>query len=47
MRIHEVKPKETLYGISRQYNVTIEQIKQYNGLIDDNLSIGQMLVISK
>lgn len=47
MTIHEVKPKQTLYSISRQYNVTIEQIKQLNALAGDDLAIGQLLVISK
>lgn len=47
MTIHEVKPKQTLYSISRQYNVTIEQIKQLNGLVGDDLAIGQLLVITK
>lgn len=31
---HKVKKKETLYGLARKYNVTIEQIKEYNPLID-------------
>jgi LysM repeat protein len=47
MVIHEVKASDTLYAISRQYNVTIAQLKQLNGLLDDNLSIGQLLVITK
>jgi LysM repeat protein len=47
MVIHEVKASDTLYAISRQYNVTIAQLKQLNGLFDDNLSIGQLLVITK
>lgn len=47
MVIHEVKATQTLYSISRQYNVTIDQIKQFNGLVGDELSIGQLLVISK
>lgn len=28
--IHKVKSKETLYGIAKMYNVTIEDIKRYN-----------------
>lgn len=32
--IHKVKKKETLYGLSRQYNVTLDQIKQYNPLVE-------------
>ncbi|MGJ1418697.1 glucosaminidase domain-containing protein [Sphingobacterium spiritivorum] len=47
MRIHEVKAKETLYALSKMYNVSIEQIKQLNGLTADDVSIGQLLVISK
>lgn len=47
MVIHEVKPAQTLYSISRQYNVTVDQIKQLNNLSDDTLSIGQLLVITK
>ena len=31
---HKVKKKETLYGLSRQYKVTIEQIKIFNPLIE-------------
>jgi len=47
MIIHEVKASETLYGISRQYQISIDQIKQLNGLASDDLSVGQLLVISK
>ena len=31
---HKVKKKETLFGLSEKYNVTIEQIKQFNPMID-------------
>lgn len=47
MRIHEVKPQDTLYSLSKHYNVSVEQIKELNGLTDDTLSLGQLLVISK
>ena len=47
MIIHEVKAGNTLYSISRQYNVTVDQIKQLNNLNSDNLSLGQLLVITK
>lgn len=47
MIIHEVKSGNTLYSISKQYNVTVDQIKQLNNLPSENLSIGQLLVISK
>lgn len=47
MIIHEVKSGNTLYSISKQYNVSVDQIKQLNNLLCENLSIGQLLVISK
>ena len=31
---HKVKKKETLYGLARKYSVSIEQIKEFNPLID-------------
>ncbi|GHE29582.1 glucosaminidase domain-containing protein [Sphingobacterium griseoflavum] len=47
MVIHEVKATDTLFSISKRYNVSVEQLKQLNGLESDNLSIGQLLVITK
>ncbi|MNT92259.1 putative sporulation-specific glycosylase YdhD [compost metagenome] len=47
MRIHEVQGKDTLYSLSKLYGISVDQIKALNGLTDTNLSIGQLLVISK
>lgn len=47
MVIYEVKETDTLYRISQQHGVSVEQIKQLNGLSSDLLSVGQLLVISK
>lgn len=44
--IHEVKPKEGLYSIARMYNVSVDEIKVLNNLRDENLRIGQQLIIS-
>ncbi|MES2812105.1 MAG: LysM peptidoglycan-binding domain-containing protein [Bacteroidota bacterium] len=39
--VHEVLPKETLYGISKKYNVSIEKIKEANSFIEtEGLKIG-------
>ncbi len=46
-KVHVVQPTETLYGISRTYGVTIEQIKEWNDLIGNEISIGQELVVAK
>lgn len=46
MIIHVVKPGESLYSISRLYNVPLDKIASYNELKDPNrLVIGQTLVI--
>ncbi len=44
-RLHEVKPGETKYGISRQYNITIEQLERFNPEIKDGLRSGSTLLI--
>ena len=46
-RIHEVQPKEGLYAISKQYNVSVAEIKELNGLTAEDLKVGQQLIISK
>ena len=45
--VHKVAPKETLYSISRTYQVTTDEIKQWNNLTDNSLRIGQELTIKK
>ncbi|WP_421753098.1 LysM peptidoglycan-binding domain-containing protein [Croceimicrobium sp.] len=45
-RIHEVQAKETLYGIARQYNFTIDDLIFFNpDLKDQDLKVGMKLVI--
>jgi LysM repeat protein len=45
--VHTVEAKETMFSISRKYGVTTDEIKQWNNLSDNTLSIGQSLVIKK
>ncbi len=45
--VHEVAAKETMYAVSRKYNVSVEDIRKWNNLADNNLSIGQQLIIRK
>ncbi|WPR70412.1 LysM peptidoglycan-binding domain-containing protein [Flavobacterium sp. NG2] len=43
---HEVMPKETIYGIQKQYGITEEALKKANPFLEtDGLQIGQVLVI--
>lgn len=45
--IHVVKKGDTLYEIAKRYGTTINQIKLWNNRDDENLSIGQKLVLMK
>jgi LysM repeat protein len=42
---HNVAPKETLFSISRKYNVTIDELKKENPEIASGLKIGQVITI--
>lgn len=44
---HVVAAKETMFSISKAYNVSVDEIRQWNSLTDNSLSIGQELVIKK
>ena len=43
--VHTVASAETLYSISRKYNVAMADIKRWNNLDDVSLNIGQKLII--
>ena len=43
--IHKVGPGETLYGISKKYNVTVFQISEVNEIGSKGISPGQSLTI--
>ncbi|WP_298115100.1 peptidoglycan endopeptidase [Flavobacterium sp.] len=45
--VHKVLPKETLYGISRQTGVSIEEITRLNPSVANGLKIDQFLIIKK
>ncbi|HNT73848.1 MAG TPA: LysM peptidoglycan-binding domain-containing protein [Anaerolineae bacterium] len=44
-RIHTVQSGETLYRLSKTYNVTVDAIKQRNNLPNENIQVGQQLII--
>lgn len=46
MRIHEVKNGDTLYAIAQKYNISVQEIVDQNGLTDQRITVGQLLVIS-
>lgn len=44
--IHTVAAGETLFGIAKKYNMSVEQIRELNGLPDFSIQIGQELIIN-
>jgi cell wall-associated NlpC family hydrolase len=45
--VHKVLPKETLYRISKQYNVSVEELQKLNPGIENGLPVDYVLVIKK
>ncbi|WMJ72942.1 LysM peptidoglycan-binding domain-containing protein [Cytophagaceae bacterium ABcell3] len=43
--IHKVEPKETLFALSRRYNVSVDEIKKENPEVASGLQIGQLVSI--
>lgn len=43
---HEVRPGETMFSISRQYEVSVDDLRKWNNLDGNDLRIGQLLVVS-
>ncbi|WP_238395774.1 septal ring lytic transglycosylase RlpA family protein [Pontibacter pudoricolor] len=46
-KIHVVEAKQTLYSISRMHGVSVESIKTWNNLADNNIEIGTGLIVGK
>lgn len=46
-RLHTVQSSETLFSISREYNIKVEDLKQWNDLNDNAISVGQKLIIGE
>lgn len=43
---YTVKAGDTLYGIANEYNLTVDELKSMNNLTNNNLSVGQKLLVS-
>jgi LysM repeat protein len=44
---HTVTAKETMYSIARQYGITVQQLKDWNNLQGNEISIGQVLFVAQ
>jgi flagellum-specific peptidoglycan hydrolase FlgJ len=43
--VHQVVKGDTLYSLSKKYNTTVDNLKLLNNLTNNELSIGQILII--
>ena len=43
--LYEVQQGETLYAISKKFNISVDDLKRKNNLTDNTLSIGQRLIV--
>ncbi|WP_317163594.1 glucosaminidase domain-containing protein [Mucilaginibacter aquatilis] len=47
VKVHTVSTGDTLYNISKRYGLTVEELKALNNMNDNNIKIGQQLIIAK
>lgn len=45
--LHKVGAGETLFSISKKYNVPVDSLKQWNKLLGNDLSVGQALIVKE
>jgi flagellum-specific peptidoglycan hydrolase FlgJ len=45
--LYTVQPKDTMYSLSKKFNISVDELKSINNLTENGLSIGQNLKISK
>ncbi|MCI0750671.1 MAG: LysM peptidoglycan-binding domain-containing protein [Flammeovirgaceae bacterium] len=43
--LHKVSEKETLFSISRHYGISVDDLKRWNNLKENSLSVGQELIV--
>jgi hypothetical protein len=46
-KLYMVKQGDTLYNISKRFGLTLDELKGLNNMADNNIKIGQKLVVSK
>ena len=47
LKYHAVEAGEVLFSLSRKFNVSVTQLKDWNHLESDNLVVGQQLIVGK
>ncbi len=47
LKIYEVKAGDTLFSISKRFGLSVNDLKAINNIYNDNVNLGQLLVVSK
>lgn len=42
---HKVIPGDTMYSLSKRYNLSVNELQKINGMVNNNLQVGQVLII--
>ena len=45
IRTYTITKGDTLYAISKKFNITVDSLKEYNGLTSNDISVGQVLYL--
>ncbi|MES2810143.1 MAG: glucosaminidase domain-containing protein [Bacteroidota bacterium] len=46
-RLYTIKTGDTLYNVSKRFGLTVDELKALNNMADNNIKIGQKLVVAK
>lgn len=46
-KLYTVKQGDTLYNISKRFGLTVDELKAFNNMADNNIKTGQKLVVGK
>lgn len=47
IKTYTIKQGDTLYNISKRFGITVDELKALNNMADNNIHIGQKLVVAK
>jgi LysM repeat protein len=46
-KLYEIQKGDTLYNVSKRFGLTVDELKALNNIVDNNIKIGQKLVVVK
>ncbi len=46
-KLYVIKTGDTLYSLSKRFGLTVDELKALNGLADNNIKVGQKIVVAR